>query len=126
MSSLSRDSVEIHRQPRDTGSSLYPMSSSLERRLADDDEESESEEEEENEEETESEEAEETESSELIRENGEGHMHEKEPSLKRDKVLAASNGHNVDGHKWPKLGPDCTEGRMVCLLEKSYMNSPVF
>lgn len=96
--------MEIHRQPRDTGSSLYPMSSSLERRLADDDEESESEEEEENEEETESEEAEETESSELVRENGEGHMHEKEPSLKRDKVLAASMVTMLTVINGPNLG----------------------
>lgn len=95
----------------DTGSSLYPMGSSPERRLTDDDDETG--EEEENGEETESEEAEETESSALIREDGEGRiMEEKEPSLKRDKVLAASNGHNAGGHKWPKLGLDCTEGRM--------------
>lgn len=109
-----KESVEIHRPIRDTGSSLYTMGSSPERRLTDDDDETG--EEEENGEETESEEAEETESSALIREDGEGRiMEEKEPSLKRDKVLAASNGRNAGGHKWPKLGLDCTEGRMVCL-----------
>ncbi|KGB74296.2 hypothetical protein CNBG_0134 [Cryptococcus deuterogattii R265] len=92
-------------------SSVYPMSTSPERRSTDDDEESE-EEGENNEGGMESKDVEETERSELIPEKGEGHMHEREPFLKRDKVLAASDGHNIGGQKWPKLGLDCTEGGM--------------
>lgn len=113
--------MDTDRRLRDTASSsVYPMSTSPETRPTDDDEESE-EEGENNEEGMESEGVEEIERSELIPEKGEGHMHEREPFLKRDKVLAASDGHNIGGQKWPKLGLDCTEGRMVRFQEKPWI-----
>lgn len=105
--------MDTDRRLRDTASSsVYPMSTSPERRSTDDDEESE-EQGENNEGGMDSKDVEETERSELIPEKGEGHMHEGEPFLKRDKVLAASDGHNSGGQKWPKLALDCTEGGMV-------------